>query len=501
MTTFPLMLAAARLVFSGVIGQTSPDGAMPPVPWTECGWCVADASGDVHFPGGWRVGKGTRRLEKERNDVPGFVFTDGEGALFYFHPQRAELGLVEVSACGLGKGRALARLHHWDLTLHAAPGSCPRGYAARGRFFALDRRQREVRAWAADGTSAGTVFACGARTNKFVSLAIHPPSGDLLLGTDWPESKVHRFRPDGTEVEDAFWPYPGLAWTLANSGGETWMLGPEAQQIVENRAPKAQRRFGQFANRVRGIAWGGSGFFLATTQGGQYYPANDSRRCAWRIGGVGNVTALAVHDGRILACDGYRMFNFWLDDEPSDPISSDTNWNVAKAWDERVTAIEVRDGVFRLREEKHGRTVVFDPRVTEWVFRAKRLYDDPGGKVVADGRRAHLAGGYEAVAEEAGIVLRRLGPDGKAAESYRVPAHATYIAGEGEWLVAYEPARKALVRYRLVLDADARHYGEEEAKLRRAFAAAYMGEDGQLKVEYRGQCNDLNGRLFEDIDP
>ena len=36
-----------------------------------------------------------------------------------------------------------------------------------------------------------------------------------------------------------------------------------------------------------------------------------------------------------------------------------------------------------------------------------------------------------------------------------------------------------------------RHYAEEETKLRSAFAAAYMGADGTIKDEYKGQCNDL----------
>ena len=40
--------------------------------------------------------------------------------------------------------------------------------------------------------------------------------------------------------------------------------------------------------------------------------------------------------------------------------------------------------------------------------------------------------------------------------------------------------------------ADAeRHYAGEEAKLRAAFAASYMGADGTIKDEYKGQCNDL----------
>ena len=33
-----------------------------------------------------------------------------------------------------------------------------------------------------------------------------------------------------------------------------------------------------------------------------------------------------------------------------------------------------------------------------------------------------------------------------------------------------------------------RHYAEEEAKLRQAFTAAYVGPDGTIKDEYKGQC-------------
>jgi len=36
-----------------------------------------------------------------------------------------------------------------------------------------------------------------------------------------------------------------------------------------------------------------------------------------------------------------------------------------------------------------------------------------------------------------------------------------------------------------------RHYAEEEATLRKTFAAEYMGADGTIKDEYKGQCNDL----------
>jgi hypothetical protein len=125
---------------------------------------------------------------------------------------------------------------------------------------------------------------------------------------------------------------------------------------------------------------------------------------------------------------------------------------------------------------------VFDPRVTEWVFRAKRMYDEPGGTVVGDGRRVRLAGGYEAVAEEDAIVLRRIGADGKAEEVCRVPARATHLAGEGEWLVAYEPSRKALVRYRVVLMlSEASEYG-------RIHDVRIKGANRENKIDHQKSC-------------
>ena len=40
-------------------------------------------------------------------------------------------------------------------------------------------------------------------------------------------------------------------------------------------------------------------------------------------------------------------------------------------------------------------------------------------------------------------------------------------------------------------DEAKRHYADEEAKLRRSFAEAYVGPDGTIKDAYKGQCNDL----------
>lgn len=442
--------SAPRLVYSGMIGQVQPLDAEP-VPWTACAWCVADARGDVHFPGGWRVRKGTAKPEKAVNEVSGRLFSDGAGELFYFDPQQAELGTVTADDAGLRPGRKIARLHHWDLMLHAAPHVCRKGYAARARFFALDRKRKEVHGWTEAGEDVGAVFAYADALNDYVSIAIHPASGDLLLGTGWPECLIHRFHPDGTEEQGMLWPAKGYALDLRNVKEETWVLGSEASSLSGSLTARARSAFGVFANRTYDIAWGGSGYFLATTQGAHYYAAAAPKHCAKRIGGLGNVTALAVHDGRVLVCDGHRMFNFWLDDRAGDMISSDHGWHVAKRWDECVDAIDVRDGIFYLREARHGRVVAFDPRVMEWVFRARRQYDVTNMVVKSDGRVAYLDAQHAVAIEPRGLVLyRQRVPERNVAELQVIPEAASHIAADGRWVVAYVPKRKALLRYEYV---------------------------------------------------
>lgn len=449
-------MVAASLMYSGLVGQTNgPESGLDPIPWTDCAWCVTDESDAVHFPGGWKCTSSSCQVVREENTVPGVVLSDGEGHLFYFYPQRAELGTVCVGPAGLRKGRTLASLHHWDLKICVAPASCRIGFAAKGRrFFALDRRAREIRAWTEDGTAVGIVFSFADRQEPFVSLAIHPSSGDLLLGTGWPENMVCRFRADGTEVKDPSWPTKGYALTLATTKSGIWILGSDAMRISESKALSAQCRFGHFSNVVRALAETVDGYWLATSQGALFYHKNDLTRCAWRVGGLADVGALALHDGRILAGAGYRMFNFWLDDQPGDTISSDGTWHVAKKWNEKIDLIEVRNDVFYLRDATAGDVTAFDPRVTEWVFRDKRQRKVTNFAFNAgvDRIRFGVRRDYVAVAASDGIRIYHCEASGANRQVQTLPDTATALAGEGEWLLAYVPSRRAIVRYRLVED-------------------------------------------------
>lgn len=447
MLIHPLILSA-QLVLSGAIGQTHPFGPAEPIPWTECAWCVADGRGDVHLPDGWRVRKGTSSPARAFSDVPGRVFSDGSGDVFYFDVTHQAFGSVRVADDGLHKGAVLAKTPTWNLVFHAAPAAQKKGFAARGRFFALDRKGRRVLGWTAGGQPLDAVFSFGPRKNVFVSLALHPESGDLLLGTDWPECRVHRFRVDGTEVENAFWPYPAYALALRNVGTTTWSLGLTVARIVESWTDDGRRGFGEYVARVNDIACTDEGFFIANTQGCQFYHAADTRYCARRFGGLAGVTALACSDGRVLAFAGYRMYNFWLDDRPGDVVSSDHTWRIAKRYDEEVSGVEVKDGAFYIHEARHGRVIRFDPRITEWVMRDKRQYDVTNVVVKATGHRARLGAGHAAVIEARGIVLRRQDGSGEGVVEQIIPEKATCLAADGDWLLAYVPSRKAILRYR-----------------------------------------------------
>lgn len=379
--------------------------------------------------------------------------SDGEGNLFYFDARRSEFGIADVGSEGLSKGRILVNSSLGDVKIHVSPASCSVGYTSGGRrFFALDRKKRIVRAWTQDGQDAGVVFSYASREDRFVSLSIHPPSGDLLLGTGWPGNSICRFRPDGTEVHDSFWPTKGCALSLVTTSDGVWALGIDAMRLSESMARSRQRRFGRFSCTAHGLAETPDGFWIATSQGALFYRKDDLSRCAWRLGGLSGVGALALHDGRILAGAGWRMLNLWLDDQPGDQISSDDNWRIAKNWNEKIDLIEVRSGIFYLRDATHGGVTAFDPSVTEWTLRDKRQRQvaDFIFKSRADRTRFGPRRDYAAVVAPDGIRLYHHGQDGEKRLVQTVQANATAIAGEGEWLVTFEPARRAVVRYRLI---------------------------------------------------
>ena len=395
-------VASVRLVPDGLLGQSGHKGAF--VEWTGCRSCEGDADGNVFLPGGWMV--------------------------------PASGGPAEKAANGAKTASTQGR---------------PVGFAAMASRFTIDQKKHEVVGWDAGGKCIGAVFSYGGKVERpdLVKVAaVHPETGDLLLGAYWPECLVHRFRPDGTEVLGAVWPFKAMAEGFSLAGGKMFAVGERAYELSDKFGALS---FGVDSGRVYGVARGKGGWWLATSQGAQFYTdaaVQSGRPAARRIGGLSNATAVGLSDGRVLVAEGCRIHCMWLDDRPDEPFSSSHDWCVIGKWKGSVDSIaKAEDGAFFLHwsDGKGEAAWRFDPRITEWKDRKKRFHEVEAGKAPRrPANEADIGGGVRAVAEKGEIVLYR--------GSSRVGAYAvsaTAVAAEGGWLVAYVPEMRGLVRFRV----------------------------------------------------
>ncbi len=273
-------------------------------------------------------------------------------------------------------------------------------------------------------------------------------TGELLVGTGYPESRVHRFGADGKEIVDDVWPRRGWYDHLVNVGGRTFGLKTGATELTRTLAGARSFKIGGAeAEWSHGLVVQADGYWLKTHQGWLYYEASAPTRCVRRHGDLRGVTALALLDGVVYAFRGSRIDRLWLDARPDEPLlgSGFDGGRAAGRWRGEVDAVEVVDGK-RLRYSFAGEegSWILDPSVTEWIFRARREYRTKAD-VVTRKRTQDRLGGYAVEATEQGIVLR----DAAGAVVCTVPEVATAIAAEGDWLVAYVPSKAAILRYRL----------------------------------------------------
>ena len=154
------------------------------------------------------------------------------------------------------------------------------------------------------------------------------------------------------------------------------MAGQVAQTVDDSLAVREDGAVGRNAYIVRGIARGAGGWWLATTQGAQFYADADTTRSpSRRIGGLADVDAVGILEGRILVAARHRLLSLWLDDRADDPLASDERWLVhADSYDGRCSGIEARDGIFLLRDVGVGKTWAFNPKIANWMQRHMRQH-------------------------------------------------------------------------------------------------------------------------------
>lgn len=372
------MVICQLVVASALIGQSQKPGTEP-IPWMNCEWCVSDASDNVYLPGGWRVHGGRRTAEKMTVNVPGHLFSDGS-SLFAWSSWNGTMMRVKPTDEGLVADGVAFRSPKRDVLIAVAPDGCATGFAINGRFFAYEKDIGKIVAYGSDGKCVGEVLDVTAQKCEtgVTAITIHPKSGDIILQTYFPKCFVRRFRRDGTEVKDGVWPQTMFGGGFAYVRGELWSFRSGAWPVRDRLGTRATHLGGEEAIETYGVAWGGNGWWLATSQGALFYSTLDPSRCIKRLGGVTGVTALAVSPaGEIVASAGNRLLAFWLDDDLDDVPHSNNGWKWslggrwARDW---IRSAVWRDGLFFLLERNMQTTWALDPSISQWTQRARRIF-------------------------------------------------------------------------------------------------------------------------------
>ena len=280
-----------------------------------------------------------------------------------------------------------------------------------------------MRGFAADGADLGVLldYSSHEKAKLFSAIGFLAETGDLLAATGYPEDRTRRFRPDGTEVISPIWPCKASG-RLEVSDGRTWALSSFAVAVSEAAPPRD--RIGSDVYSVSSIAHSGGLVWLGTSQGALLFERARPELCVARFGGPGRVDALAIADGRVFAFTGARICQYWLDDLPIEPMSStDVSWlwRIGGKYSGKVVAVERRSDGLHFDFEDSGKTIryAFDWSQTLWMQRTKRFAVRENDGAIQASRPADM-------------------PDGDW----------TAVAVEGDWMVAYSPSLKAIVRFK-----------------------------------------------------
>lgn len=296
------------------IGQSQSPGT-PPIEWTSCAWCVSDKDHNVYLPGGWRIRAGERTAEKCEDTVGGEMFSDGCGNIWSRRRETGEVFSVIVDEQGLHCGeKVFTTAKGVPMVVFAARPELTAGFGARARFGALVPYRGRIEGYDESGRRVGTLVDCNELgIKKVVSATFHPRTGELLVGTEWPDRHVHCIGADGKEISTGVWPYPALALGINAVGTNVYFCGGVAERLGNSLMASKRFTFGQYALEARMLADGGDGWWLATTQGAQHYLKTNPTVCDRRIGGVAQADRLGLRDGKILVAAGKRLMSFWLD--------------------------------------------------------------------------------------------------------------------------------------------------------------------------------------------
>lgn len=411
------LLSAAELKEFGILGQSQPEGAEV-LREPFCGSAVNDPQGNVWFVNGngvYRIAGGERTAIRVLQSA-GRLMTDGEEI---FLQRNTVLLRLQTGPDGRVNTRQALDFRKGFTCTGVAHAATKKGFGEKLKYFALDGTEKKVYGWNAKGEALGVVLdLSGFRTTgKVVSAGFMPGSGYLLVSTMYPDSRVYRFDTDGRTVGGGIWPAGGWMNHFSFVNGQVWGCGDRAVRYEDSLSEGKVVSLGDgMDNYARALAGdGGSGYYLATSQGLKHYAAGNLKKCDFRIGGIGTPAALAVLNGKIIAVSGWKILGLNLDDFPDSPFGSTGNepWHVGGNWvSDGVAAVS--DGTaFLILDAKLGKLWRFDPSKTRWGDRSrmvdlKRSFKKPSDLACVGGTLLIVDNGTLNVANDLTLPVRRV---------------------------------------------------------------------------------------------
>lgn len=273
-------------------------------------------------------------------------------------------------------------------------------------------------------------------------------TGELLVGTGYPESKLHRFNKDGKEIINGVWPCNGWYDHLVQAAGSTWALKHGATEITATlHGTKPRHIGGREAEGVNGIVAMPDGWWLRDwRQGWLYYTAAAPTKAIKRVGTMPRVTALALLRGRVYAFCGTSLIVIPFHAEASTPFLSGGHWGgrAAGRWVGTVDRAEIVENKIRYSFSNEGKNYLLDPTKVEWIHREQR--EVPCAEPATNTMHSAKIGPFIASIEGNEIVLRKQEGD---AEVQRITESVELLAAEGDMLIAYSAAKQALLKFKL----------------------------------------------------
>jgi sugar lactone lactonase YvrE len=395
--------------FSGVLGQSQPP-VRKPFPFIGSDGVAADAEGGIWSGSGNEI---VRFLRKEDGSLilsgkfaipatirPG-MGPRWDGRRIYFGGEDRKIYVFNPRERGTTLNiKPVAAVPDKTLSFAVSPSGLMTGFGKKGKVFTL--AGDEVRAFDEKGADRGVVLTLKRPADApwyYCSVGIEPVTGDLLVGSEFPDPKLYRFDGSGREITQGGWPRQQYVGNIITDNGSAWAIGHGVVQTL----PHDWRLHDTFAIGVnwarwtRGLARDPAGNYLLACSQGILQVQFDSkgRSKNSRIGGLLGIRSMAVSpDGALVAGveNGQRMIRLSIDDQSDTPFQCDNYepWRAGNGWVSRAAAIGWDRTKFLVLDQVQNRLWHFDPwhvgwQETPWVALTEpQTFKNPRGLAVGN---------------------------------------------------------------------------------------------------------------------